>query len=67
MSSAFALRTRLATRARESNPRRVDELTAVVRHPLGRSLPRQDGVARGRGHHRDVHGGRGVWDDGDMR
>ena len=28
--------------------RRMDELIAVVRHPLGHMLPRQDGVARGR-------------------
>ena len=59
MSSAFPLRTRLATcdasvvepRVREVNTegprRRVDELITVVRRPLGRRLPRQDGVARG--------------------
>ena len=51
------------SRARRQSIRteaRVDELMAVVRHPLGRSLSRQDGVARGRGHHRDAQRGFGV-------
>ena len=36
----------------------MDELIAVVRH--GRKLPRQNGVARGRGHHRVAQLGLGV-------
>ena len=52
----FCISTQHSARVREGNPE-VDAVTAVVRHPLGRRLPRQDGVARGRGHHRDAQRG----------